>query len=294
MRKPKKTAKPLVSIIINCYNGEEYLSDALDSVLRQTFADWEIIFWDNCSIDGSRFVIKRYSDTRIKYFLAPKHTDLGRARTLAVAQATGDWIGFLDVDDYWYPKKLQLQVDTIMDSEKNVGLIYGRCETLIVTNDGISQNSIREIRPAKRLPQGDLSKEILDGNFLPSPSILYRASALRECAPATQFQHAPDYYFSVYISQKYLVKAVDEIICVYRKHSKNLSLEKEQEGYLEGLFVASSADPEQLIPNAHIARCIIYFARKNQICRALRIVKEFGLYNVIRSTMRLLNFKRIY
>jgi glycosyltransferase involved in cell wall biosynthesis len=294
MQTINRTTKPFFSIIINCYNGEEYLADALQSVLDQTFIDWEIIFWDNCSTDGSRAIVESYSDKRIRYCLAPDHTNLGRARVLAIAQAKGNWIGFLDVDDFCYPRKLQLQFDSIKKSKKNVGLIYGRCEILIEQERDILRSARREVRPCKRLPEGDISKEILDGNFLPSPSVLYRAEALKESAFASRFEHAPDYYFSTVISQKYSAKAVDEIICVYRKHARNLSLEKEEAGHLEGLFIANLADPGQLIANAHIARCVIYFVRKKKLQKAFCIVKDNGLWKSITSGIRLINFRRIY
>src|SRR3972149_5927289 len=89
---------PLVSVIMNCYNGARYLREALASVLVQTFTDWEIVFWDNQSADESAAIFKSYSDRRFRYFLAPEHTVLGRARNLAVEQARGEWIAFLDCD----------------------------------------------------------------------------------------------------------------------------------------------------------------------------------------------------
>ena len=62
------TDNPLISIIMNCYNGEKYLQEALDSVINQTYKNWEIIFWDNQSTDNSSFILKSYKDHRIKYF----------------------------------------------------------------------------------------------------------------------------------------------------------------------------------------------------------------------------------
>ena len=75
--------QPLVSILINCYNGEKYIREAIDSVIAQTYANWEIIFWDNQSIDSSASIVKSYNDVRIKYYYAPTHTLLYDARKLA-------------------------------------------------------------------------------------------------------------------------------------------------------------------------------------------------------------------
>lgn len=93
--------QPLVSVIINCYNGEKYLREAIDSVIAQTYTNWEIIFWDNQSTDSTAEIVKSYKDERIKYFYAPEHTPLGEARNLAMAKINGDFFCFLDTDDVW-------------------------------------------------------------------------------------------------------------------------------------------------------------------------------------------------
>ena len=97
--------EPLVSIIMNCYNGEKYLREALNSVIEQTFQNWELIFWDNQSSDRSAFVFKRYDEKRFKYFYSPKHTLLYEARNYAIEKASGEFYAFLDVDDWWDTKK---------------------------------------------------------------------------------------------------------------------------------------------------------------------------------------------
>ena len=116
--------QPLVSIIINCFNGEEYLREALESVITQTYKNWEIIFWDNQSIDTSAQIFKSYQDSRLKYYLAPSHTKiLYEARNYALKKVTGDFIALLDVDDYWLPDKLEKQMPLFNDPK--VGLVYG-------------------------------------------------------------------------------------------------------------------------------------------------------------------------
>ena len=64
--------QPLVSIIMNCLNGEKYLNSAIDSVINQTYKNWELIFWDNRSTDNSANILKKYKDKRIKYFYSKK------------------------------------------------------------------------------------------------------------------------------------------------------------------------------------------------------------------------------
>ena len=101
---------PLISIIINCHNGERYLPKSLKSILVQSYQNFEIIFWNNCSTDGSKKIIKNIKDKRIKYFESKKFRKLYESRNLAIQKAKGKFITFLDVDDWWTKDKLKKQV----------------------------------------------------------------------------------------------------------------------------------------------------------------------------------------
>ena len=93
-----------VSVIMNCYNGENYLVESLNSVINQTYKNWELIFYDNCSNDKSAIILKKYNDRRIKYFKSKKKLNLGLARKKALSKAKGDFVAFLDTDDIWKKK----------------------------------------------------------------------------------------------------------------------------------------------------------------------------------------------
>ena len=101
--------QPLVSVIMNCYNGEKYLREAIDSVYAQTYKNWEIIFWDNASTDTSAEITNTY-DSKLRYFKGEKTIALGAARNKALEKCSGEYISFLDVDDMWIEEKLELQV----------------------------------------------------------------------------------------------------------------------------------------------------------------------------------------
>ena len=92
---------PLVSVLINCYNGEKYLEAAINSVMNQTYKNWEIIFWDNQSTDNSEEIVKKYQDKRFNYFKSQRHTTQYEARNEGLNKCSGDLIAFLDVDDFW-------------------------------------------------------------------------------------------------------------------------------------------------------------------------------------------------
>ena len=100
----------MLSVIVNCYNGEKYLKEALDSVFQQTYQDFEVIFIDNCSTDKSAEIAKSY-DKRLKYFKTPVNIPLGKARNFALTKCTGEYIAILDCDDLWEQDKLSIQLD---------------------------------------------------------------------------------------------------------------------------------------------------------------------------------------
>jgi glycosyltransferase involved in cell wall biosynthesis len=162
---------PEVTVIMNCYNGERYLREAIDSVFAQTFADWEIIFWDNASTDGSADIARSYTDPRMRYFRGERNVPLGEARKLALAQARGEWIGFLDTDDLWYPQKLARQIGALQGND------HVLCYSAIheIRPDGAP---IREVRLA--YPSGRMFEQQLMQYDINMVSPLLRRKTLEE------------------------------------------------------------------------------------------------------------------
>lgn len=106
-----------VSIIMNCHNGENFLNESLSSVINQNYQNWELIFFDNCSTDKSKYILNRFKDKRIKYFRSKKKINLGLARKLALSKAKGYYIAFFDVDDVWKKNKLNIQIKYLKKKE---------------------------------------------------------------------------------------------------------------------------------------------------------------------------------
>ena len=217
-------ARPLVSVIINCFNGAKYLSEAIDSALAQTFLDIELIIWDNQSVDNSAEVALSFSDTRIRYIYAPTHTRLGQARNEAVRQARGDWVAFLDSDDIWLPNKLALQLRELEKPEidSSIGMVYSRCTLLGGVHDG-------QIAPlefiGKDLPQGRILEEYLSKeNFILLVTALVRRDLYLQLGGVPEdFNQAEDYYLFAGIASISSVSAIQETTCIYRIHANNLS-----------------------------------------------------------------------
>jgi glycosyltransferase involved in cell wall biosynthesis len=140
---------PKVSVIIPTYNREALISRALDSVLAQTFTDYEIIVVDDGSKDRTQDVLKAY-EGKIKY-LYQNNGGISAARNTGIKEASGQYIAFLDSDDYWAPEKLAEQV-TILDKYSKVGIVYGRMpiinekgENLGTKPNGVSGKNYQEL-----------------------------------------------------------------------------------------------------------------------------------------------------
>ena len=100
----------LVSIISPSYNCEKFIGKTIDSVLAQTYENWELIIVDDCSTDNTDAVVAKYNDKRIKYLKNEKNSGAAVSRNKALREAKGRWIAFLDSDDLWLPKKLEKQI----------------------------------------------------------------------------------------------------------------------------------------------------------------------------------------
>ena len=107
----------LVSIVMPNYNGGKYLKETIDSVLSQTFDNWELLFVDDCSTDNSLEIVRSYADERIRIFQNETNRGAAVSRNRAIEAANGRWIAFLDSDDLWLPEKLEKQVAFMKDKE---------------------------------------------------------------------------------------------------------------------------------------------------------------------------------
>ena len=211
---------PNVSIIMNVRNGAATLRVALQSAFAQTYRDWELIVWDDCSSDDSAKIVAEFTDPRLRYFLAPQDTSLGQARELAMRQARGEWLAFLDQDDIWLPRKLEFQIE--LTESPQVGLVYGRT---VCFNAAGRQRDYDQFHEFSALPEGDIFAELLcSGCFIAMSSALLRRSAVEEAGgiPA-QIHITPDYFLYLAISRRHAARAVQQVVCRYRLHAGNMT-----------------------------------------------------------------------
>lgn len=157
--------KPLVSVITPVYNGENTISKTIESVINQTFNDFEMIIVDDISTDNTKKIVEKYTkqDKRIKYFALRKKGGASVARNYAINKAKGRYIAFLDGDDLWYPDKLEKQVKFMQDN--NYAFTYTDYD--YVDADGKKMNRIR------KCPKTMTYRRMLIGDAIGCLTVMY-------------------------------------------------------------------------------------------------------------------------
>ena len=210
--------QPYVSVIMNCYNCEEFLKEAIDSIYKQSFSNWEIIFLDNASIDKSAEVAGKY-DNKLNYYRIEKNVPLGKARNFAMQKATGKYIAFLDCDDLYLEDKLDKQVK-MMDEH---GFIMSYGGAMIINENG----SLIKKKLALN-NSGDVFGNLLLKYEINMQSVMLLRSYIldKNLLFPENFQYGPDYDLFMDIASQCEVGVLNDIIVMTRVHSGALTHKK--------------------------------------------------------------------
>tara|TARA_B100000795_G_C22716084_1_gene405507 strand:- start:109 stop:1002 length:894 start_codon:yes stop_codon:yes gene_type:complete len=285
---------PLVSVIMNCLNGEQYLREAIDSVYAQTYDNWEIIFWDNASYDGTKKIAKSY-DSKLKYFKSEVTSILGAARVLAVEKAKGEYFAFLDCDDIWYKEKLDKQMNIFLDDKENVGLVYGGSEVLYE-----NKNKNEKVMNRGYLLEGEIFPNLIRENCIVfSSAIVKREVFYASGGFPINIKHSTDYWLFLNIASKYRIRAVQEICCTYRYHSENLSSKNRILAAKEAIKIVSMHLPGKAAEEGlkyHYDNLAIAYAKEWLLIESLTHLFKHGgllriLLKVINKITRMLRVK---
>jgi glycosyltransferase involved in cell wall biosynthesis len=265
----------LVSVVMNCYNSDKYLQEALESILKQTYENFEIIFWDNKSTDKSAEIIQSFNDSRIKYFLAPNFTLLGEARNLAIEKCNGKWIGFLDCDDIYDKNKILYSMQELSKSKfDDISLIYTK--TKIINERGIKIDSM------DKHYSGYIHDKLLkEGDFLSLSSIMIKKDIFYHIGKInTSLNYCEDYDLLLKISKISNVIGVNEYLTYYRKHSGNITAVKYKTNIIElNNFLLSYIKENNI--DLIIGINIIWKLIFNINMVSLKLIKEFKFKELI-------------
>jgi glycosyltransferase involved in cell wall biosynthesis len=214
---------PKVSVIMNCYNSEKYLKEAIDSVYTQTYQNWEIIFWDNASTDSSAEIARSYDD-KLKYFRGEKTVPLYAARNYALKEARGEYIAILDCDDLWLLTKLEEQIP-LLEKDEKVGLVYS--DAFLFNQIGKERRQFGITKPYR----GNVFSELLFSNFINTQTVVIRKKAIDNLEYWFDIDliWAGDFDIYLRICYKWKVDYVDRALARYRVHRGSATFKKSRE-----------------------------------------------------------------
>ncbi len=210
-----------ISVIICTFNREKYISEAIDSVLKQTYPNFEIIVIDDASTDNTEQVLTQYKNNpKIKIFKNEQNLGISKSRNRGVSLATGEYIAMLDSDDYWTDtKKLEKQAE-ILNKNKDVAIVGSSIRVILDRN-----SKLEELQKYKyKTRDVQIRKKMLGKNQIAQSSVLFRKNVFEEFGGYDEsYEVAEDFDLWLKIGRKYKFANLKEITVDYRVHYLNIS-----------------------------------------------------------------------
>jgi glycosyltransferase involved in cell wall biosynthesis len=206
--------KDKVSVIIPTYNSEDYINEAIKSVLSQTYKNYEIIIVDDGSSDNTATLLKKYQG-RLKYFYQ-NNQGSAAARNLGLNNSSGEFIAFLDSDDVWFPEKLEKQV-RIMKENPRLAFVFAAA--YMVNESG----EIVKCWDNKNEPTMDF-KRLYEKNFICTSTVLLRRYCLERIGNFDEnLKMSQDWDLWLRLAKKFEFKFICQPLINYRMHSNNIT-----------------------------------------------------------------------
>ncbi len=211
---------PTVSVLLSSYNHEKYIGRTIDSVLNQTFGDFELILVDDCSTDNSKTVIESYRDPRIKAFFLSPNQGMGMAFNFAVLKATGKYLARIDSDDFWTLDKLEKQKD-YMEAHPETGACFSWAKIIDENEDEVQTSpdfDLSKVFAATNKSQGEWLRHFYtQGNALCHTSAFIRREAIESAGIYNySLKQIQDLDLWVRIVKKYPIHVICEPLVFYR------------------------------------------------------------------------------
>ena len=206
---------PLISIIMNCHNGEKYLNNSLNSIFAQDYSNWELIFWDNKSDDNSKKILEKKKDKRIRYFYSKRLLPLYHARNEAIKKTKGEFICFLDTDDFWNKKFLSKFIDKFKKEKPDV--VFSK---FYIYNQKTKKKKINE---KKILLKTISTQQLLDRYIIGVSAIMLKREILKKYKFDNKLQIIGDFDLFIKLSNFYKFCIINQPLLTYRTHGDNFS-----------------------------------------------------------------------
>ncbi|MDV3104729.1 glycosyltransferase family 2 protein [Thermococcus waiotapuensis] len=217
--------RPRVSVVIPTYNRDTLLRRAIESVLKQSFDDFEVLVIDGARSGSTRELVRSLGDGRIRY-IPQRGKGIANARNLGVLKSRGEFIAFLDDDDRWREDKLKRQLELFRELPESYGLIY-----TAFTYYYLEKNRVLGIKHPKA--SGNVYKYLLKDNITGTSTIMVKRDCFKKAGLFREsFVTCEDWDMWLRISKICLFGAIDEPLVDYSIHSGQFSFAK----YLEGRY----------------------------------------------------------
>jgi glycosyltransferase involved in cell wall biosynthesis len=220
----KPIEKNLVSIVLTYFNREDFIMDQLDSLLNQTYKNWELIIMDDCSTDGSEIMfhnwINKNSDKNIAYVKNKKNLGLAKNFEKGLWYTSGEYIAVCDADDVWFKDKLERQID-FLKKNSDYGMVYSDLVVVDEKLKKIKKPFIKSYLFSFSNPKDDSFEELLNENHITAPTILFRAELKDKIIPFSKYG-LQDHWIVILSSMLAKIGFIDQPTIYYRQHSGNM------------------------------------------------------------------------
>lgn len=214
---------PTVSVILPAYNSASFIQTTLNSILAQEYSDFEIIVIDDGSIDETAQIVTRQQSNRVR-LISQKNRGISEARNAGLRCARGDYIAFIDHDDFWHPLKLSAQVDLLAKSDETVGICYGEFVKWNGVTTPAFANSTIDIEKIDTELSGWIYHQLLLTNWVLFSTALFKKSVFdaiglfdREMPPAD------DWDIALRASRQFKFLKLGDVVALYRQHDQQTS-----------------------------------------------------------------------
>ncbi|MFO7899046.1 MAG: glycosyltransferase family A protein [Planctomycetota bacterium] len=217
--------RPRVSAVIPAYNAERFVAEAVDSALAQTHPNVEVVVVDDGSTDGTPDVLERYDDDPRVRVLRQEHAGPAAARNRAIAEASGEYVAFLDADDLWEPAKTQKQLALFRERE-DLGLVYCLGRNRMLDDAGRwAEDAHRDRLSASRTyHRGRVFRAVVEEVFILLPAVMVPRRVLdRVGGFSPDLATAEDRHLYARIAHESPIDYVAERLVVIRRHGANIS-----------------------------------------------------------------------
>lgn len=212
---------PLVSVIMPSYNHEEYIGQAIGSVLDQTMSDIELIIVDDASEDGSREIIESYADRdeRVRPIFHDENRGIAKTVNDALSRTNGKYVAHTASDDLWATNKLARQLDVLNSASGS--LVWTRGEVIDRNGNQIGETFLERHNAEDSPKSGCLFHKLIGGNYIFGTSILYDSTIRKGIQFDTNLRYLNDYKFMLDLSVRTRFEYVNEPLTYYRVHKTN-------------------------------------------------------------------------